>query len=76
MRKFILLSCVGVGALLANGAASANEQLVQMSKNPKDWVMPAGNYDGQRYTALKQITPSNVKSCAGVDVLDRRAARS
>ncbi|MGO9132987.1 MAG: PQQ-binding-like beta-propeller repeat protein, partial [Methylovirgula sp.] len=62
MRKFILLSCVGVGALLANGAASANEQLVQMSKNAKDWVMPAGNYYGQRYTALKQITPSNVKS--------------
>ncbi len=62
MRKLLLLSCVGVGALLVNGAASANEELAKMSKNPKDWVMPAGNYFGQRFTELKQITPSNVKS--------------
>ena len=62
MRKLLLLSCVGVGALLVNGAASANEELAKMSKNPKDWVMPAGNYYGQRFTELKQITPSNVKS--------------
>jgi lanthanide-dependent methanol dehydrogenase len=62
MRKLLLLSCVGIGALLVSGAASANEELMKMSKNAKDWVMPAGNYYGWRYTELKQITPSNVKS--------------
>jgi lanthanide-dependent methanol dehydrogenase len=62
MRKLLLLSCVGIGALLVSGAASANEELIKMSKNAKDWVMPAGNYYGWRYTELKQITPSNVKS--------------
>jgi PQQ-dependent dehydrogenase (methanol/ethanol family) len=62
MRKLLLLSCVGVGALLAAAPASANEQLIQMSKNAKDWVMPAGNYWGWRYTTLSQITPANVKN--------------
>ena len=64
MRKLILLSCVGVGALLANGAAFANEELIKMSKNPSDWVMPAGNYNATRFTELKQITPQNVKHLA------------
>jgi PQQ-dependent dehydrogenase (methanol/ethanol family) len=62
MRKLLLLSCVGVGALLVAAPASANEQLIQMSKNAKDWVMPAGNYSGWRYTTLSQITPANVKN--------------
>jgi len=61
MRKLLLLSCVGVSALLVNGVANANEQLSQMSKNAKDWVIPAGNYASQRFTELKQITPANVK---------------
>ncbi len=62
MRKLLLLSCVGVGALLVSGAAFANEQLIKMSQNPADWVMPAGNYSAQRFTELKQITPENVKN--------------
>jgi PQQ-dependent dehydrogenase (methanol/ethanol family) len=31
-----------------------------MSQNPKDWVMPTGNYANQRYSQLKQITADNV----------------
>lgn len=61
MRKLLLLSCVGVGAMLVSGVANANEQLEKMSKNPADWVIPAGNYASQRFTQLKQITPENVK---------------
>jgi len=64
MRKLLLLSCVGVGALLVSGVANANEQLIQMSKNPKNWVIPAGDYGSQRFTQLKQITPENVKHLA------------
>jgi PQQ-dependent dehydrogenase (methanol/ethanol family) len=33
-----------------------------MSQNPKDWVMPAGDYANQRHSALKQITADNVKN--------------
>src|SRR5262249_73897 len=32
----------------------------KMSQNPKDWVMPTGNYANQRYSTLKQITADNV----------------
>jgi PQQ-dependent dehydrogenase (methanol/ethanol family) len=30
-----------------------------MSQNPKDWVMPTGNYANHRYSQLKQITADN-----------------
>ena len=38
MRKFLLMSCVGAAALLANGAAFANDELIQLSKDPKQWA--------------------------------------
>jgi PQQ-dependent dehydrogenase (methanol/ethanol family) len=31
-----------------------------MSQNPKDWVMPAGDYANTRYSKLNQINASNV----------------
>jgi len=60
MRKLLLTGCLGAVAVFAVTAASANEQLQKMSQNPKDWVMPAGDYANTRYSELKQITASNV----------------
>ena len=45
--------------VLAAGAANANEELIKMSQNPKDWVMPTGNYANHRYSQLNQITSEN-----------------
>lgn len=43
------------------GAAPARaEDLVQMQANPANVVMPTITYDGQRYSALKQINAGNV----------------
>ncbi|MDE2577385.1 MAG: methanol/ethanol family PQQ-dependent dehydrogenase [Hyphomicrobiales bacterium] len=64
MRKLLLSTCIGASALIFCGAANANEALQKMSQNPKDWVMPTGNYFNWRYSELKQITPDNVKSLA------------
>ncbi|WP_020173857.1 lanthanide-dependent methanol dehydrogenase XoxF5 [Methyloferula stellata] len=64
MRKLLLMSCVGTAALLAGGAAFANEELIKLSQNPKDWVMPRGNYASTAFSQLKQITPENVKTLA------------
>jgi PQQ-dependent dehydrogenase (methanol/ethanol family) len=47
-------------AAFGAGAANANEELIKMSQNPKDWVMPTGNYANHRYSQLKQITADNV----------------
>src|ERR1700726_1349443 len=56
----VLATCFGVAAAVAAGGASANDELAKMSQNPKDWVMPAGGYENQRYSELKQINAGNV----------------
>jgi PQQ-dependent dehydrogenase (methanol/ethanol family) len=62
MRKVLLSTCLGAAAMFAAGGAYANQELIKMSQNPKDWVMPAGDYANQRHSALKQITADNVKN--------------
>src|SRR5215468_4920556 len=47
-------------ALLA-GAASANDALIALSKDPNQWVMPPNNYANWRYSELSQINKSNAK---------------
>lgn len=60
MRKVLLATCLGSAAALAVGSASANDELIKMSQNPKDWVMPAGDYANTRYSKLNQINAQNV----------------
>ena len=60
MRGLLLSGCIGVAAVFAAPSVNANEQLQKMSQNPKDWVMPTGNYENTRYSELKQITAANV----------------
>jgi lanthanide-dependent methanol dehydrogenase len=62
MQKFPLVSCLGALAVFAAGAAQANDDLIKLSKNPNDWVMPAGDYANQRYSQLKQINAQNVRN--------------
>jgi lanthanide-dependent methanol dehydrogenase len=59
MRKVLIASCLGAMALFAAGTANANEELIKMSQNPKDWVMPTGDYANTRYSKLNQITAAN-----------------
>ena len=60
MRKVLLATCLGSLAALTAGAAIANDELIKMSQNPKDWVQPAGDYANTRYSKLNQITAANV----------------
>ena len=60
MRKLLLMGCLAALTAFAATAASANDQLEKMSQNPKEWVMPAGNYANTRYSTLKQINTKNV----------------
>jgi PQQ-dependent dehydrogenase (methanol/ethanol family) len=54
------LIILGAVSALAAGSAYANDDLIKMSQNPNDWVMPSRTYDGQRYSPLKQINTGNV----------------
>ncbi len=60
MRRLFIATCLGSVATLAAGSAFASEELQKMSQNPKDWVMPAGDYANTRYSKLNQINASNV----------------
>ena len=64
MRKLLLTTCFGLAALFAAGSAQANDELIKMSADAKQWVMPTGNYANQRYSELKQITTENVGKIA------------
>jgi alcohol dehydrogenase (cytochrome c) len=37
------------------------ERLLHASREPQNWLTYSGNYSSQRYSALNQITPANVK---------------
>ena len=58
-RPAVRIVCL---ALLLPGIAAANEQLDKLSQDHNQWVIPAGNYAGHRYSGLNQITPDNVKN--------------
>ncbi len=60
MRKVLSATCLGAMAAFAVGGAYANDELIKMSQNPKDWVQPAGDYANTRYSKLNQINASNV----------------
>ncbi|WP_291846233.1 lanthanide-dependent methanol dehydrogenase XoxF5 [Bradyrhizobium sp.] len=59
MRKVLFATCLGSMAAFTAGTAVANDELIKMSQNPKDWVMPAGDYANTRYSKLNQITAAN-----------------
>jgi lanthanide-dependent methanol dehydrogenase len=47
-------------AAAVSGSALANQELAQLSADPNNWAMQAGDFSNQRYSALKQINASNV----------------
>jgi lanthanide-dependent methanol dehydrogenase len=60
MRRLLVGTCLSAAAMVAAGSAYANEELIKLSQDPKQWVMPAGNYANTRHSTLKQITADNV----------------
>src|SRR5438128_181090 len=60
MRKVLFATSLVTVAAFAAGAATANEELIKMSQNPKDWVMPTGDYANTRFSKLDQISATNV----------------
>ncbi|WP_026607385.1 lanthanide-dependent methanol dehydrogenase XoxF5 [Methylocapsa acidiphila] len=66
MRKFLLMSCVAATALLASGASYANDELIALSKDAKQWALPTGDYANRRYSELDQINSDNVRNLVPV----------
>ncbi|MDD1781588.1 methanol/ethanol family PQQ-dependent dehydrogenase [Enterovibrio sp. ZSDZ35] len=47
--------------MLSPTVAQANDELLELQKDPNQWVMWGGNYDGTRYSPLDQINAKNAK---------------
>src|ERR1700687_403471 len=60
MRKMLFATFLGVMAAFAAGAVNANEELIKLSQDAKNWALPTGDYANARYSTLKQITSGNV----------------
>src|SRR5262245_48616018 len=55
-RALAIYMCV----VSASGLAIGSESLDQMSQDPNQWVMPGGDYGGNRHSKLGQINADNV----------------
>jgi PQQ-dependent dehydrogenase (methanol/ethanol family) len=60
MRKLLIGTALSTTAVMAAGSVYANEELIKLSQDAKQWVMPAANYANTRHSTLKQITADNV----------------
>jgi len=60
MCRFLVGTCLSAAAMFAANVSFANEELIRLSQDSKQWVMPAGNYANTRYSTLKQVTADNV----------------
>ena len=60
MRKLLISTALSTAAVVAAGSVYANEELIKLSQDAKQWVMPAANYANTRHSTLKQITADNV----------------
>ncbi len=62
LARGMITTALAAGLLSAPALAqsSSSDPLLQMQQNPADWVTPAGNYAGWRYSKLNQINSDNV----------------
>jgi len=51
-----------IAGLSVSGVTLAHKGLIALQSDPKQWVMPNGNYAGWNYSPLDQINLSNVKN--------------
>ncbi len=61
MKNPMKLLSISLGlAAAVSGSALANQELAQLSANPNNWAMQAGDFSNHRYSALQQINAGNV----------------
>jgi hypothetical protein len=59
--EWITVLAVVLGFAVSS-VALGHQGLLTLQKDPKQWVMPNGNYSGWNYSGLDQINLSNVQN--------------
>lgn len=62
LRTSLHILAAAFALALPGIALSAEQSLETLSHDPNQWVIPAGSYSAQRYSALDQINTGNVKN--------------
>ena len=62
-RRFaaLLPLCLAAALPCALLAQVSSERLLRAADEPRNWLTYSGSYMSQRYTQLREVTPSNVK---------------
>ena len=62
--KILLASLLSVSSLALMTPARANDSVMKLTQDPKQWVIQSGDYANTRYSKLDQITDKNVGKLA------------
>src|SRR5688500_19783212 len=60
-RLFSLVIVFVAAATLSAQQPVTSDRILNAAKEPQNWLTYSGNYSGQRYSTLDQITPANVR---------------
>ncbi len=55
--RFLIVSTIS-----AQACVSQADELQKLQNDPANWVMPAGNYNNQRYSSLSEINKDNINN--------------
>lgn len=56
----LLIGGLAASVFMLSEVSLANQELLELQKDPNQWVMWGGQYNGQRYSELGQINKNNV----------------
>jgi alcohol dehydrogenase (cytochrome c) len=59
---FALAVLAAVAVVGAQSRAVTSDRILKAAAEPQNWLTYSGNYNGQRYSTLYQITPANVRN--------------
>jgi len=62
MRSAYAAFCIAAVAAVSAGTAYANDDLMKVMKDSKNWAIQTGDYANTRYSELSQINADNVKT--------------
>ena len=64
MKRAVILAAVltAAASLSAQNRTVTSDRILKAAAEPQNWLTYSGNYNGQRYSMLDQITPGNVKN--------------
>lgn len=61
-KGLLIIGVMLLCSIMSPLSASANEELIRLSKSDRNWVMQTKDYTVQRFSKLDQIDTSNVKN--------------